>query len=578
MIAARKTGAPPAVAYSYIRFSHPSQAEGDSLRRQTEAAAAWCERNGVRLDTTLTLRDLGVSAFKGAHRKDDRHALAGFLKLVEGGKVPRGSHLLIENLDRLSREDEVPACHLLTGILVAGVNVVQLSPYEMLLTEKSNGWELMRAVMELSRGHGESAIKSQRVGQAWEAKRARAREGGELLTHKLPAWVREDGGRLALVAERAAAVRRVFALSAAGYGNCGIVRRLSAEGVPAFGKSGRWAKSYVSLILADRRAVGEFQPRRRDGTPEGDPIPNYLPAVVSEHEWLAARAGASQRRKRRGRVSACPNVFAGLLRHARDGDSYFAVTNHGRSAARRVLVNLAGHEGRGKRWSFPLAAFEAAVLSLLREVDPRDVLGREGPGQADAIEGELAEVRARSAALEVELSEGDIPALARELRRLGGREKELQARLLDEQEKAAVPLAAAWKDAHSLMGALDAAPDPADARIRLRAALRRVVESAWLLVVGRGHDRLAALQIFFAGGERSRSYLILSRPPKANGRGRTEGGWWARSLAAVVKAGDLDLRRPEDAAALEELLTALDLDVVVGEPPAKVARQRQRAV
>jgi hypothetical protein len=29
---------PAAVAYSYVRFSHPSQAEGDSLRCQTEAA------------------------------------------------------------------------------------------------------------------------------------------------------------------------------------------------------------------------------------------------------------------------------------------------------------------------------------------------------------------------------------------------------------------------------------------------------------------------------------------------------------------------------------------------------------
>ena len=26
------------IAYSYIRFSHPEQSKGDSLRRQTEAA------------------------------------------------------------------------------------------------------------------------------------------------------------------------------------------------------------------------------------------------------------------------------------------------------------------------------------------------------------------------------------------------------------------------------------------------------------------------------------------------------------------------------------------------------------
>ena len=92
-----------AIAYSYVRFSHPDQAKGDSLRRQTDAAAAWCERNGVRLDTSTTFRDLGRSAYTGAHRSNpDRHALAAFLKLVEAGKVPRGSFLIIENLDRLS--------------------------------------------------------------------------------------------------------------------------------------------------------------------------------------------------------------------------------------------------------------------------------------------------------------------------------------------------------------------------------------------------------------------------------------------------------------------------------------------
>src|SRR5262249_35720511 len=144
-------------AYSYIRFSHPDQAKGDSLRRQTEAAAEWCKVKGVTLDASTTLHDLGKSAFLGKHRENpDRHALAAFLKLAEGGRIPTGSYLLIENLDRLSREEEVPACHLLTSILMKGIKVVQMMPSEMLLTDKSNGWELMRAVMELSRGHNES--------------------------------------------------------------------------------------------------------------------------------------------------------------------------------------------------------------------------------------------------------------------------------------------------------------------------------------------------------------------------------------------------------------------------------------
>lgn len=36
-------------AYSYIRFSSPEQAKGDSYRRQREAAEAYCQANGLEL-------------------------------------------------------------------------------------------------------------------------------------------------------------------------------------------------------------------------------------------------------------------------------------------------------------------------------------------------------------------------------------------------------------------------------------------------------------------------------------------------------------------------------------------------
>jgi hypothetical protein len=49
-------------AYSYIRFSTPEQAKGDSLQRQTDAARAWAARHGLELDEELTFRDEGVSA------------------------------------------------------------------------------------------------------------------------------------------------------------------------------------------------------------------------------------------------------------------------------------------------------------------------------------------------------------------------------------------------------------------------------------------------------------------------------------------------------------------------------------
>ena len=65
-----------------------------------------------------------------------------------------------------------------------------------------------------------------------------------------------------------------------------------------------------------------------------------------------------------------------------------------------------------------------------------------------------------------------------------------------------------------------------------------------------------AVQVWFAGGERQRSYLILHRPPKANKSARRPGSWWARSFAG---ASGLDLRKPADVAKVERLLLSLDL-------------------
>src|SRR5262249_30697035 len=163
--------------------------------------------------------------------------LAAFLKLVEGGQVPQGSFLVIENLDRLSREDIWSALDLVSTLLKAGIRIVQLKPVEQVIDKTSGPIVAMMAIMELSRGHGESAMKSERVGRAWARKKEAARAGA-ILTRRLPAWVEDRGGTLALIPQRAVVIKRVFALAAAGYGAAGIVRKFTEEKVPRSGPRG----------------------------------------------------------------------------------------------------------------------------------------------------------------------------------------------------------------------------------------------------------------------------------------------------------------------------------------------------
>jgi len=49
------------IAYSYLRFSTPEQANGDCRRRQLAMAEKYAAEHHLKLDKHLSFRDLGVS-------------------------------------------------------------------------------------------------------------------------------------------------------------------------------------------------------------------------------------------------------------------------------------------------------------------------------------------------------------------------------------------------------------------------------------------------------------------------------------------------------------------------------------
>ncbi|MEC8482220.1 MAG: recombinase family protein, partial [Pseudomonadota bacterium] len=89
-------------AYSYLRFSTPEQMKGDSFRRQTALAQSYASKNNLILDNELTFEDLGVSAYQGRNKAKGNLGL--FLEAVQTGLIERDSVLLVESLDRISRE------------------------------------------------------------------------------------------------------------------------------------------------------------------------------------------------------------------------------------------------------------------------------------------------------------------------------------------------------------------------------------------------------------------------------------------------------------------------------------------
>ncbi len=229
-----------ATAYSYIRFSSREQERGDSLRRQTDTAEQYVSKHNLILDRTLYLRDLGISGFKGKNRREG--ALKTFLDAVESGLVKKGSYLLVENIDRLSREDVVTAQVNFLDLVQRGIRIVTLLDRRIydLETFKKEPSALYMLIGSIHRAHEESQLKSDRVGKAWEQKRKQIHE--KPLTRKCPSWLRfdEENECFIQIPERVAVIERIFKLHSKGYGRRMIARKLNEEGVENWSKSTFW--------------------------------------------------------------------------------------------------------------------------------------------------------------------------------------------------------------------------------------------------------------------------------------------------------------------------------------------------
>ena len=332
-------------AFSYVRFSSSAQEKGDSLRRQTQGSEDYAKRKGYLLDDSLNLLDLGVSAFRVRNVREG--ALSAFLEAIRRGRVPAGSVLIVESLDRLTRDQLSEALTLFMDIVRMGVRIATLTPEREYSKDSLNDIAaLLEPLIIFVRAHEESKTKSERLSKAWQAKRSRL--GQQILTSVCPCWCRPTADRTGfeLVPKRAAVVRQIFTWAAEGIGVNVITRRLN-QSVQPIGRADSWHRSYVLKILRNRAVLGEYQPHRGHGAvgrqPIGKPIPDYYPAVVEAELFYRVQAALKSRRLMRGRTGkSVANLFTGLLHDARDHGTLTMINKDGRQ-----LVSAKAARGAG---------------------------------------------------------------------------------------------------------------------------------------------------------------------------------------------------------------------------------------
>ncbi|MBJ9081850.1 recombinase family protein [Citrobacter sp.] len=304
--------------YSYVRFSSVKQREGNSLERQQDTALKIAARYNLELDTTA-FHDLGMSAFKGKNAHEGK--LSEFIKQI-GAKVPVGSWLVVENLDRISRDDAWSALDIFKNILSKGIVVVTGMDEKVYkyADVKNNPTDLIISLLMFTRAHDESLTKKNRV-------EAQARS---LIRHNLtrepgtPAkaiesvgqnvwWVDTKSGYVTPHPIYFTAAQKIIELKQNGETLLGIQRYLNEHypapkkrvykdqtGQALAPKTEQWGKHLIRTFLnptvhgqktftldkRDESGVIIYDSESDEPLKETFIIPDYYPALMSEVDYL----------------------------------------------------------------------------------------------------------------------------------------------------------------------------------------------------------------------------------------------------------------------------------------------------
>lgn len=261
-------------AYSYIRFSTAAQREGDSVNRQIEASRDWCRQRGIEL-SDKTYEDLGVSAYRDKKRVD----LAAMLEAVELGNIKENDYIILENLDRLSRQGIDKTQEIIKSILRRGVKIVSLQDgLELDGSSVNDLVAVIRIAMSADLAHKESLKKSERVAAAKASQRELAKQG-KAINKRLPYWLERDGDGYKLN-DGVDAVELMIQLRTDGLGFHKIAMALNAsEFKPRWAK--HWSDTTIRNILSSPALYGRYQFR------DGDGVDDYYPELVSYAEFKA---------------------------------------------------------------------------------------------------------------------------------------------------------------------------------------------------------------------------------------------------------------------------------------------------
>jgi len=366
------------VAYSYARFSSLGQVGNDSLRRQLELSKNYALKHGLTIVDDL--RDLGMSAYKGKNAKDG--AFSKFIENVNLGKIQEGSYLLVESLDRLSRQEPMAAFNIFGNLLTKGIVIVTLQDEQKFTRDSlnQNPGQLFMSIGGMVRSHEESEVKSKRLKGSWENRR---RTNLAKKSKLCPAWLTldQEANNYVLNEQMANNIKKIFDMSINGSGASTIEKFLNKnkDQYPPLNVKRGWYAGYIKKILYNRSVFGEYTPCKMDDGKRVKTdiiIKDYFPAIISEETFNLNLAKMKQR-SFGGQVNqgeTLKNLFAHLILCGHCGGKViFRDKTKTVGGARKLRCNNAERSNDCTALSWDYDEFEQTVFKYIVELDLKAV-------------------------------------------------------------------------------------------------------------------------------------------------------------------------------------------------------------
>ena len=178
------------------------------------------------------VRRLGLSAFKGDHIR--KGPLGKFIGLVDGGEVLAGSWLIVEDIDRLTRQAHSDAYSLCLTLIRRGITIATMMDgevYDIDGIDRSLEKRL-KLMLRLDAAHEYSVKLSDRISAKWESRREAMRAGKGVATNACPAWLEAIDCKFVERPDRVAVIRRIIDYRLLGLGRHAIAAKLNDRNQP----------------------------------------------------------------------------------------------------------------------------------------------------------------------------------------------------------------------------------------------------------------------------------------------------------------------------------------------------------